>query len=286
MARRRLLVFGIDGLRADELDGQPTPNIDALGGLYCPATRIYNVYSDAETISGPGWSSILTGAWPSKHGVTDNTFAGSDFATYPDFLKQIKAANAALRVVLFSASWSGITDSIVTGIDVETHQAELVGDTSEIDTDASIVTQLLAEIAANDPDVIFCYLHGVDGEGHDHDWQSTEQRAALANADTQLGRIVNDLSEGDDWMIIVCTDHGGGGGVANNHQGQEGYPETVFVPLVISLREGGAFERFPGAYLVDIASTALSWMGVAVPSVMDGTDLLTRWHNLPPRKWA
>ena len=31
-------------------------------------------YQGNDTISGPGWSSILTGVWADKHGVLDNDF--------------------------------------------------------------------------------------------------------------------------------------------------------------------------------------------------------------------
>ncbi|WP_420323158.1 alkaline phosphatase family protein [Kribbella catacumbae] len=27
--------------------------------------------------SGPGWSSIASGAWPDKHGMKDNSFSGN-----------------------------------------------------------------------------------------------------------------------------------------------------------------------------------------------------------------
>jgi len=282
---RRLLVFGIDGLRTDEFeDNNETPNIDSLGGLYCPAARI-KAHGDGDTTSGPGWSTILTGTWHDKHNVTVwDSFAGSDFTTYPDFLKRIKAANSALRVVSFSASWTGI-GTIVDGVDLETFQEQLGGDLGDLDTDTSITTQLLTEIAANDPDVIYCYTHACDGEGHDHNWQSAEQRAAIVNSDTQLGRILDALSTDDDWMVIVCTDHGGGGGTANNHLNQHTYPCTAFVPLIVSTLQGGTFQRFPGAYLVDIAPTALAWMGVDIPAALDGVDLLSRWHDLPPRDW-
>ncbi|HET6415506.1 MAG TPA: hypothetical protein VFG22_04370, partial [Polyangiales bacterium] len=35
--------------------------------------------TEQATFSGPGWSSILTGVWVDKHGVTDNSFDGARF---------------------------------------------------------------------------------------------------------------------------------------------------------------------------------------------------------------
>jgi hypothetical protein len=40
--------------------------------------------------SDPGWSSILTGVWRDKHGVSDNAFSGSNFSDSPHFYKRVK----------------------------------------------------------------------------------------------------------------------------------------------------------------------------------------------------
>ena len=61
---KKVLVIGIDGVRPDVLPQLETPNIDALiaDGCYTGAIK-----TGAQTISGPGWSSMLIGAWPEKH---------------------------------------------------------------------------------------------------------------------------------------------------------------------------------------------------------------------------
>ena len=75
----RVLVIGIDGVRPDALQIADTPAIDELitAGAFTKNTKILgDRYRDNETISGPGWSSFLTGVWADKHGVNDNTFRG------------------------------------------------------------------------------------------------------------------------------------------------------------------------------------------------------------------
>ncbi|CAM5353026.1 hypothetical protein SALBM311S_08742 [Streptomyces alboniger] len=47
--------------------------------------------------SGPGWSSVLTGVWPDRHGVTGNDFTGADYLRYPDFLTRATTLRPGLR---------------------------------------------------------------------------------------------------------------------------------------------------------------------------------------------
>ena len=87
---RKVLIIGIDGCRSDALQQANTPNID---GLLSNATYSYNSWHTGITWSGPSWSTILTGVNWNKHGVTSNTFTGSNFSQYaplPTLAKQIK----------------------------------------------------------------------------------------------------------------------------------------------------------------------------------------------------
>ncbi len=91
----RVLVIGIDGVRPDALQIADTPAIDELisVGAFTNNTKILgDRYRDNETISGPGWSSFLTGVWADKHGVNDNTFRGENYDEYPHFFAYLKRA--------------------------------------------------------------------------------------------------------------------------------------------------------------------------------------------------
>ena len=75
---KKLLLIGIDGCRFDALRSANAPHLDGLiaDGVAFEPIRIFpERYREADTISGPGWSSILTGVWADKHGVLDNEFA-------------------------------------------------------------------------------------------------------------------------------------------------------------------------------------------------------------------
>jgi len=74
---KKLLFIGIDGCRSDALTLAETPNIDELidKGLYIKDALCS--IKGHPTVSGPGWSTMLTGVWYDKHGVIDNSFNGS-----------------------------------------------------------------------------------------------------------------------------------------------------------------------------------------------------------------
>ena len=150
---QRVLVIGIDGTRSDALTAAFTPNIDALiaEGVYSP-----DALNNDITSSGPGWSDILTGVRSNKHGVTDNSFAGSNYANYPTFLKRLETSAPELNTVSI-CQWAPINDYIVTnGADVVINVASGVG----------VKNETVDVISNSDPHAIFIHFDDVDYAGH------------------------------------------------------------------------------------------------------------------------
>ena len=93
----RVLVIGIDGTRYDALQVARTPAIDSLikNGCVSETTRILgDRYRENDTVSGPGWSSFLTGVWADKHGVNDNRFREMHYDRYPHYFTRIKQSHS------------------------------------------------------------------------------------------------------------------------------------------------------------------------------------------------
>jgi predicted AlkP superfamily phosphohydrolase/phosphomutase len=85
---RKVLFVGIDGVRTDALQTARTPHLDGLRrrGAFAYDTQILGErYRLNDTISAPGWSSILTGVWADKHGVHDSRFEGRTLNSIPTF---------------------------------------------------------------------------------------------------------------------------------------------------------------------------------------------------------
>ena len=82
---KKVLFIGLDGCRSDALNIANTPNMDALieNGLFID-NALCSI-NGQPTYSGSGWSSMIIGVWYDKHGVSDNSFSGSNFNKYSPF---------------------------------------------------------------------------------------------------------------------------------------------------------------------------------------------------------
>lgn len=203
---RKVLIIGIDGCRSDALQQASTPYLDSLisTGLYT-----YDSWHCGITISGPSWSSIMTGTWWNKHGVKANSYANSSFNSYPYFTKRAKEIKPNLRCVQIS-EWEALNNFVYNdGMDAKIQTAN-GGD--------STTAEALRQLADTNLDCLFAYYEAVDREGHASTFNpgNALYLTAIEYTDTQVGILLNALKKrsnyaNEDWLILVVTDHGGTG---------------------------------------------------------------------------
>lgn len=280
-ARRtpKVLLIGIDGVRPDVLAEVPTPNLDALAetGLFIADAR-----TTRPSVSGPAWSSMLTGVWPEKHGVTNNDFTGKQFEQYPDFLTRIEQVRPELSTVAI-VDWAPLMRSdrgVPTISDAVDVRHELDGyDLGWAQADARSVELAVQLLSGADPDAIFVYLGNPDETSHEHGSIGQEYRAAIELADRHVGQIVEALRarpsyQDEDWLILASTDHGrrSDGG----HGGDSPQEMTIFV--LASGNSTTAAVAPDSTFIVDVAVTALAHLGIEIQPAwrLDGTALLGR----------
>tara|TARA_R110000868_G_scaffold131702_2_gene341907 strand:- start:5320 stop:6975 length:1656 start_codon:yes stop_codon:yes gene_type:complete len=218
---KKVLIIGIDGCRPDAIKAANTPNLDALmaGGTYSMDARNTGI-----TMSGPGWSSMLTGVWQDKHKVVDNSFAGSDFAKYPHFFKRIEENKPDNRTVSIS-QWHPINDEIANGFaDITRNSA---------DTSADVKNKAIAELGVEDLTALFVHFDDVDHAGHGSGFTpyNSNYITAIETVDAAIGDLVVALKNRpdynkEDWMVIVSTDHGG---IGTSHGGDTDEERTIFM---------------------------------------------------------
>lgn len=216
----KVLLIGIDGVRPDALQMANTPNMDVLTAN---ATYTYDAINDGITVTGPGWASLLTGVWPAKHGITDNTFNGSNTATYPHLFQRIEEFDPELHTV-----------SICQWAPINTYLAEGAADTTITTADdATLVEQAATNYLSNyDPDAIFVYFDDPDDAGHASGFSpdNPDYLDAIEYIDQAVGNIMTALYARpninmENWAVLVSTDHGG---IGTEHGGNTIDERNIF----------------------------------------------------------
>lgn len=219
--KKKVLVVGFDGIQFEKIAGTSTPNLDKLNIVKGYAGGIDNTSSEQKTSSGPGWSTILTGVWVNKHGVTDNNT--SHISKAKSVFQLIKESNSGLKTASV-VTWGPIHDFFKEQLNYIDYHSKSGGD-------ENTVTGAIHAINNENSDVVFVHLDDVDGVGHSLGFGSAYNNA-ITKADEQFGRIVAEVEKrtNEDWLILVVTDHGRGFG-GFNHGGQTTQEKTIFVGM-------------------------------------------------------
>lgn len=280
------LVVMLDGVRADGQRMATTPNIDSLmDGSWAPGYKgawsfFTSTIRDAPTESAPNHTAIATGVSAGKHqvksnGVFNDYIAKKADEVYLPYLSRIKQSDPKKKLV-FLYSWE--PDQIIT----KNSPCDLSMHNSDRDN-AKIVPQILAgnfELPGKwakgaDIDVMLFYIDVPDAAGHAGGFSppGTKHEGYLKSIET-CDKWIGDALEAikkrpnfanEDWMIVICSDHGGWIG---SHSGARA--DNYTLPLVISSKNIVS-GKMPGqASTVDIAPTVLDHYGI------DLTDLKRR----------
>ncbi|WP_327748200.1 alkaline phosphatase family protein [Streptomyces europaeiscabiei] len=292
--RGKVLVVGMDGVRFDRLPLPRSPRGGTPDSLRPPSTApvLHGLMaagahgssllpygevdgqaeggpstSMAYTDSGPGWSSVLTGVWPDRHGVTGNDFTGADYSRHPDFLSRAVTARPGLRTVA-AVSWPELVDRGTLGPAIG-ERARYDGESDGYESaDRLVADTAVRRLAEDDPDVVFVYFGATDEAGHATGPLSPAYDRALLAQDAHLGRLLDAVESrrsdpvraDEHWTVLVTTDHGhldtGG------HGGDTRAEREVFVVLAEPGTPGGT--RLDTPRLVDIAPTVLDRLGIPV----------------------
>lgn len=255
---RRVLFIGVDGCRADALVAAMERGLAPQMKMLCESkhgllTRKF--YAGGElgapthqrTVSGPGWSSLLTGVWLDRHGVKDNRFFGGRFQTYAHFMRRIKEAQPRAFCASF-ADWPPIHDFIADGSRINGAEFLNVKFTSTPDasrhfvdnpeTDIAVREAAVKTLRESDPDAMFVYFGQVDEYGHgavdsraNFSPDSTLYLNALSHVDSHVGELLRAMRARpkfaeEDWLVLITTDHGGRG---NSHGGDSDEERNIWL---------------------------------------------------------
>jgi hypothetical protein len=302
--------YTVSQIAGPSLLADPTPNVLLIG---VDGTNLSRILADAEndnffalmddgttaassivghtTISNPSWTSILTGVWGERAGVINNVFTPWTYDDWPTVFNQLETYNANIDTTTI-ADWNVINAISGAGsipVDTNIYVPRIEGDTNWSQTDDAVgdaTVDAIENTAADTPSFVFSYFVGVDENGHMHGGASPEYAAAIRNVDDNLGDILDAVASweadhpGEEWTIIVVTDHG--------HQPQQGFGHGFQTPDETStfvIARGPDFnDGFvnPAYQIVDTTPTVLSLFGASVPTNLDGVSLTTLGPGTQP----
>ena len=238
------------------------------------------------TISGPSWSTILTGVWDTKTGVINNLFNPEPYKQWPTVFNLIEYNKPAVRTAVI-ANWQYINDLAGAGgypADENIYIAYEEADGWEA-ADDKVAEATIALIEATNPNestFVFSYQVGVDEEGHLHGGGSTQYRDALINTSENIAQILAAVEEwettnpGEQWTVIITTDHGHQQSQGLGHGFQSPNETTTFVIFDPEGDDQGDGKQNLGYSNTDITPTIVSLFGIAQRSDFDGVPLQTK----------
>lgn len=262
---KHVLLLGIDGCRFDALTKAKTPNLDKLmaNGSYSPTALILgDRYQKNDTVSGPGWGSIVTGVWADKHNVQDNGFKEPHFDKFPHFFHYVKERMPDAKT-LSIINWSPIKTFMVSSADISIDTTSIPKAYKMWDDAAAAYAVDL--IDKEKPTAMMLYFGEVDETGHAHGFHPTVPQyiEAIEHVDSLVGKVLEAIDKQNDqaWLIAVTSDHGGQG---TSHGGGHDKPEILNSFLIVSgpAAEKGKFDE--QVYIVDAVPTLLTYLGVEI----------------------
>jgi len=259
---KKVLFIGIDGCRTDALLAAHSP---ALEGLMEQGLVNFHTDRGPYTVSCPGWSTLLHGVWPDKHGVTSNNISNLNYGKFHDLFYYMRQHNPGYSLATIS-NW----DNFLRLTSNEDYA-------QPVNSDAEVKDKALYVLNNCTPDVLLLHFDKVDEEGHNSGF--SPQNPYYLHAIQEVGDYVQTImgtihyreqTFGEQWMVVVATDHGGSG---TRHGGQDELSETRYVFQILKV-PGQPHSELANARNVDILPSIFKYMDIQVDSSWE-------WDGIP-----
>jgi len=263
LARRVVFVL-IDALREDtSVSADAMPFLNELREQGASAT----MHSRPPSYSAPGYSVLLTGAWPD---LSDGPALNLEYEEIPTFTQDdliSSISRAGLTTAISAFNWfeklvpqSSVSAGFYTA-----------GEDNEADRD--VVDAALSWLMDGSQSFVLIHLDQVDYAGHyeggplDPRWDE-----AAGRADDLLREIVATLDLSQD-ALLVCSDHG-----QIDQGGHGGQDAVVLVEPFVLVGAGVRPGHYGDVKMVDVAPTLSAMLGAGIPASSQGHVLAELLH--------
>ncbi len=252
---RRLVLVLLDGLREDtSLRPEVMPFLNELRALGGWAT----MHSRPPSVSSPGFSILVTGAWQDLNGGPVMNPLSDEFPAITQETIFAAVHGAGLRTGISGYSWLKLIPP--GAVDAGFNYAG-----EDESADRQVLDAALPWLDSQDYQFVLIHIDQIDDAGHneggplDPRWD-----AAASRSDEMLREIVSHLDLGLD-TIMVVSDHG------HIDRGGHGGPEPAaltepFVMAGAGVRPG----QYPDMQMADIAPTIAAMFGANIPAASQG----------------
>lgn len=261
---RRVVFILIDALRDDTSRNKDVmPFLNLLREQGASSTT----HSRTPSYSAPGYSVLMTGAWPDiSDGPAMNPAGEEPPRTWTQDNLFTAAHRSGLKTAVSGYVWFR---GLIPQADVD---ASFYTKGEDKSADRQVVDAAIPWLKSGDYRFTLIHIDQVDYAGHHEGGpQSPNWGAAAGRADELVREIASYLDLKQDTLMVV-SDHGqidrGG------HGGQD--PIVLLEPLVIA-GAGVKPGQYPDGQMVDVATTAAALLGLSIPADSQGlvrTDML------------
>jgi predicted AlkP superfamily pyrophosphatase or phosphodiesterase len=249
----KALVIGLDGVRGDGVATANTPEMDRLmdEGAW---TLDGSTQMTGPTVSGPGWTSILTGFEVIDHGIVTNDGWDNRVAGTPTWL--LRAREQGIETVA-AIHWVPILTGLI--------EEDALSD-QRLGTDDEVADQMADFIRAGAHAFHFVHLDDVDGAGHSTGFspENPDYIEAIEAQDERIGRMlraVESRPDDESWLVAITTDHGGSG---TSHGGLDADNRTIPVLFHGPEWTSGELDGDGAITHMDPMTTAAAHVGVTI----------------------
>ncbi len=251
---KRVIAIVIDGCRADRQKEAHTPFIDSIGRNGTEFTDMRTVYP-ARTVTA--FSSMLTGAPPSVHGMKSN-FVPSLGVKCESVFDVLEENGAKGRLVGIAHLVDAFGEEVVSTVSAVNHNDEI---------DHELVREAKRVMREEDPDLLVLQLLSVDQTGHARGSYNSEYLEKIEITD----RIIEDFvgwceQEGymEDATLLITSDHGQGKGIGGHGHLTETERRVPCVLQGNGIAAGQVFNET--RHLTDVAPTLTHLLGMRSPN--------------------